>query len=496
MVRKRIAARILAGVMLAAGLSAGATCRAAGGGFTDVAPEAWYAGEVGYVAENGLMSGVSNGLFAPDQVMSRAMLATVLYRMVGSPAVEGQDSFTDTEEGMWYSSAVLWAQQSGYITGYSSQIFGTGDPVTREQMAAILWRYAGSPAPEGSAGFADSASISDWASAAADWASARGIIGGKPGNCFDPGGQATRAEAAVILARYDRTGQPEPMPEPEPEPEPEPSPEVTPPPAPPPGPTDEPVQPEPDPEPEPEPDPEPTSTPLPIPGNPYDSSAFVVNENGFLTYEGDAPSYIGIDVSSYQGKIDWQRVADAGVDFAIIRAGFRGYTVGGIVKDPYFEANMEGALAAGIDVGVYFFSQAVNETEAIEEALQPLEWIEGYDVTYPVVFDWEYVSDSSSRTYNMENQQIIDCTRAFCEVVRAMGYQPMTYSNPHMVEEGYDLSQIQDYPFWLAHYTRDWTPTPFPYYYDIWQYSSDGAVDGIEGRVDLNLCLTHLKNGR
>ena len=251
-------------------------------------------------------------------------------------------------------------------------------------------------------------------------------------------------------------------------------------------------EPSPEPTPTPTPTPEPTPTPLPIPANPYDSNAFVVNEDGFLTYVGGTPSYVGIDVSSHQGEIDWKKVAAAGVDFAIIRAGYRGYTVGNIMADPYFQYNIENATAAGLDVGVYFFSQAVNEAEAREEAYQTLEWIRGYDVTYPVVFDWEYVNDSSSRTYNMSNQAIIDCTKAFCEVVEAAGYQAMTYGNPNMVSKGYDLSQLQDYPFWLAHYTYNWTPTSFQYYYDMWQYSSNGSVDGIEGRVDLNICLTDL----
>ena len=130
--KKRTASRLLAGTLLAAVLpiSVG-TVPAAGIGntFTDVTPGVWYAGAVSYVYDNGLMSGVSSSLFAPELSMSRAMLATVLYRMAGSPAVSGQDGFTDTEANAWYSNAVLWAQQSGYVTGYSSQTFGTNDPV-------------------------------------------------------------------------------------------------------------------------------------------------------------------------------------------------------------------------------------------------------------------------------------------------------------------------------------------------------------------------------
>ena len=491
---RKTATRLLAGVLLAAVLPLPVgTASAAGSSFDDVVPGAWYAGAVSYVYDNGLMSGVSSSSFAPELSMSRAMLATVLYRMAGSPAVSGQDNFTDTDNNAWYSDAVLWAQQKGYVTGYNSQTFGTNDPVTREQVATILWRYAGSPAAGSSAGYADADQISNWATEAADWAKEDEIISGKPGNCFDPAGLATRAEAAVMLTRYNQNS--EPVPEPTPTPTPTPTPNPTPTPTPTPTASVEPT-PEPTPDPTPTPTPKPTPTPLPIPANPYDSSAFVVNENGFLTYEGDASSYIGIDVSSHQGEIDWEKVAASGVDFAIIRAGYRGYTVGKIVQDPYFTKNMEGAIAAGIDVGVYFFSQAVNGQEAVEEALQTLEWIRDYDVTYPVVFDWEYVSDSSSRTYNMTYQEIIDCTQAFNQLVEAAGYQGMVYSNPNMVNKGFDLSQLQDYPFWLAHYTSGMTPTTFPYYYDMWQYSSSGTVDGISGRVDLNICLTDLKSRR
>ena len=126
----------------------------------------------------------------------------------------------------------------------------------------------------------------------------------------------------------------------------------------------------------------------PVPANTYAAEDFAAVD-GFLTYDGDAPSYVGVDVSSHQGDIDWARVAAAGVEFAMIRVGCRGYTEGGIFQDKCFVQNVEGALAAGLEVGVYFFSQAVTEAEAEEEARQVLEWIAPYDVTWPVVFDWE-----------------------------------------------------------------------------------------------------------
>ena len=527
MVKKQRGTRLLAGMLAALLPLSALPARATGGtaGFTDVAPDAWYAGAVSYVSEHALMSGVSSTVFAPEVTMSRAMLATVLYRLAGNPAVHGTDSFYDTIEGSWYSDAIVWAEQNQYINGYGNGRFGTNDPITREQMVTILWRYAGSPEPVIGVPYADAKEISSWAVDAANWARDTEVISGKPGNLFAPADVATRAQAAMILTRYDQLSQPEPEPTPTPTPTPTvtptptptptptvaptptptPTPTVTPTPTPTPTPTVAPtptpvptptVTPTPTPTPTPTvtPAPTPTPTPLPIPPNPYHSENFVINENGFLVYdEPGIPSYVGIDVSSHQKQIDWDKVAAAGVDFAIIRVGYRGYTVGKIVKDPYFEYNMENAIRAGLDVGVYIFSQAINEEEAIEEAQFTLDLIQGYDITYPVVFDWEYVSDSSSRTYHMTNQEIIDCTKAFCQYVTAAGYSTMTYGNPNMVNKGYDLSQLLDYPFWLAHYTYQWIPTGFPYYYDMWQYSSTGRVDGIEGNVDLNLCLTDLR---
>jgi GH25 family lysozyme M1 (1,4-beta-N-acetylmuramidase) len=135
----------------------------------------------------------------------------------------------------------------------------------------------------------------------------------------------------------------------------------------------------------------------PVPVNTYAAEDFV-QAGGFLTYAGDGPSYIGVDVSSYQGQIDWEAVRAAGVEFAIIRVGYRGYTEGELYEDTCFRQNMEDALAAGLEVGAYFFSQAVTEDEAREEAAFVLELLEGYDLAYPVVFDWERQGADASRT--------------------------------------------------------------------------------------------------
>ena len=171
-------------------------------GFADVDAGSWYAEAVAYVRDNGLMGGTSETSFTPDGTMTRAMLAAVLYRASGSPAVSGSDDFTDTAEDAWYTGAVLWASQQGYVSGYGSGLFGTNDPVSREQIATLLWRYAGSPDAGETEAFADQTEISSYAEEAVAWARASGIISGREGNRFAPQTSATRAEAAAILYNY------------------------------------------------------------------------------------------------------------------------------------------------------------------------------------------------------------------------------------------------------------------------------------------------------
>lgn len=178
-------------------------------GYTDVDAGAWYADAVSYVTDNGLMGDTSSTAFSPEDAMTRAMLATVLYRAADTPAVTGTDDFTDTADGAWYADAVLWASRQGLVTGYGDGTFGTNDPVSREQIAAILWRYAGSPQAQDAQGFADEGDISAYAADAVGWARANGIVNGKENNTFDPQGNATRAEVSTILRNYLTMGAPE-----------------------------------------------------------------------------------------------------------------------------------------------------------------------------------------------------------------------------------------------------------------------------------------------
>lgn len=224
-----------------------------------------------------------------------------------------------------------------------------------------------------------------------------------------------------------------------------------------------------------------------VPVNSYSSKYFSKNSSGYMTYsEPGVETELGIDVSVYQGEIDWQKVADAGIDFAIIRVGYRGYgTEGKMMPDKYFTQNIEGALDAGLDVGVYYFSQAITVEEARQEAAYVIEQVKDYPLTYPVVFDWERQNYSGSRTQKVPSvSTMCQMANAFCKDITAAGYEAMVYFNPSEGYSQYDLSQLMDYPFWLAQYNN--LPT-FYYDFDMWQYTSSGRVPGISGNVDMNI---------
>ncbi len=177
-------------------------------------------------------------------------------------------------------------------------------------------------------------------------------------------------------------------------------------------------------------------------------------------------------------------VKESGVDFAIIRVGYRGYTRGRLYDDLEFENNIKGATAAGIKVGVYFFSQAVTTTEAEEEAGYVLEKISGYKVDYPVVFDWEPVDDTTARTNAVTGDVVSDCAVAFCKKVSKAGFNSAVYLNKTQSYEFYDLEKISNYDIWYAEYQEK----PSMYYnFDIWQYTANGTIKGVDSAVDVNI---------
>ena len=209
-------------------------------------------------------------------------------------------------------------------------------------------------------------------------------------------------------------------------------------------------------------------------------------ENGFKNYyeDGVKINKTGIDVSYHQGDIDWEAVKADGVDFAMLRVGYRGYESGMINIDERFHEYARGALDAGLDVGVYFYSQAINPEEAYEEANAVLEEIKDYEVMYPVVFDWELVGEESSRTNDVAAETLNECAAVFCNTIARGGHIPMIYSVKRMALMKLDMSRLSGFDFWLAEYREE---PEYPYEFKMWQYASDGKVSGIEGEVDLNM---------
>jgi len=225
--------------------------------------------------------------------------------------------------------------------------------------------------------------------------------------------------------------------------------------------------------------------------NGYTMNNLNILENGEYQYldGGQVVSYKGIDVSKHQGKIDWQQVAEDGVEFAFIRVGFRGYGSGKLVEDEYFEQNIEGAIDAGIKVGVYFYTQAVTEAEALEEAQFVLEKIAPYKVDCPIVFDVERVTGDEGRMNELTPEERTNMTLQFCQTIENAGYKPMVYHNMEMAALMLELQPLEKYDKWFAYYSQDMY---YPYAYKIWQYSDKGTVNGIKGPVDLNISFEPL----
>lgn len=223
-----------------------------------------------------------------------------------------------------------------------------------------------------------------------------------------------------------------------------------------------------------------------VPVNPYDPQNFVL-EGDRMTYTGEGmETALGVDVSSYQGSVDWEKAAEDGIDFAMIRVGYRGYSQGTLQMDERFQENMDGALAAGLDVGVYFFSQATSVLEAEEEADFVLSAVRGYPIKYPVVFDWEFIDGAEARTNGMDGDTVTQCAAAFCDLISVAGYTPMVYFNQELGYLFYQLDQLDASQFWLAEYD---TKPDFFYDFEMWQYTHTGVVPGIQGNVDLNLAF-------
>lgn len=223
----------------------------------------------------------------------------------------------------------------------------------------------------------------------------------------------------------------------------------------------------------------------------------LINENftadstfKYYSENGRPASKEGVDVSSYNGEIDWEAVKESGVDFAMIRIGGRGYGDEGVLyPDDMAINNLTQAKEAGIDVGVYFFSQAISAEEAAEEADYVNELLGDIKLDYPVAFDWEIIKDDDARTDSVGAYTLTECAIAFCDRIKEHGYTPIIYSPSSELYFKYDLSRLSDIDIWYCEYSNY---PEFYYEFSMWQYSKSGIVDGIDGEVDLNLCFTSI----
>lgn len=225
-----------------------------------------------------------------------------------------------------------------------------------------------------------------------------------------------------------------------------------------------------------------------VPRHDYDVDNFYIDDGSdamyYHTEDGARASTIAIDISTYQPYVDWDAVKSAGVEVVMLRVGFRGYGTGRIVLDDMFEEHVVNATEAGLTVGVYFFSQATNYDEGVEEARFTLEAISQYNIKGPVAIDTEYVDAADARTAGLDIESRTDSVVGFCDTIKSAGYIPMVYANRNWFVQCLDMTRLGDYKIWLAHYANQ---TDFPYLYTGWQYTNAGSIPGISGNVDLNV---------
>ena len=221
--------------------------------------------------------------------------------------------------------------------------------------------------------------------------------------------------------------------------------------------------------------------------NDYDYG-LLSKENGIVSYPN---TYQGIDVSKFSGTIDWQKVKDSGVYFAMIRAGYRGYSEGALNKDAYFEENAQGCNDVGIKLGVYFFSQAISVEEAIEEASFVINLCKNYKVEFPICFDMEEISGTNARANSLSKEEVTKITLAFCNTVREAGYTPIIYANSHWIFSKLDLEAVENIDKWYAQYASE----PYlPYQFSMWQYTSSATIPGISNNADRNIAFIDYSN--
>lgn len=224
-----------------------------------------------------------------------------------------------------------------------------------------------------------------------------------------------------------------------------------------------------------------------VPKNDYDFEKYLENNEGRLSYKDTKrTAVLGVDLSKYNGNVDFSKLKDAGVNFAMLRLGSRGYGSGTITLDDKFVEYAQNAALAGIYTGAYFYSSAINEAEAIEEANYIVGAVSGFNIKYPIAIDVEKVTGDTSRTEKLTVAERTAIVKAFCDTVKGYGYNPIIYAHRDLLISGLNLEDLDSYDVWLCDYS---TKTDYPYRFSLWQFTQDGKVQGIDGNVDLDLCF-------
>ncbi len=408
----------------------------------------YYSDTAGHWAESAIwkwsrlkvLEGDGDGKFRPDDTVNQSEMAAIMCRLMGYTEEE-PTVYDGLPDNKWYTTYLRRAASAGVMPDLWS--CGTVSEGVQRQEAVYIIATALDVAGSGTVEFTDSSDIAPWALESVKAMVEKGYIDGYPDGSFRPNGTLTRAEAVTIIdnilgGNYITYGSF-------------------------------------------------VLEKLDIPAYSYDNSLFTYDEMSWKSYSGTEDAAVGIDVSAYQYDIDWQAVAESGIDFAMIRVGFRGWgSSGSLNVDKYAMQNLRGAADAGLDVGVYFFSQAISTEEALEEAELVLSIIKDYDITYPVVFDWEEIGNSYARTNGMKTDLLTDCAITFCDRIAEAGYTPMVYYYKYLGLVKYDLTRLQDYDIWFAQYAD--VPN-YPYDFQMWQYTSEGTVPGIVNDTDMNICF-------
>lgn len=222
-----------------------------------------------------------------------------------------------------------------------------------------------------------------------------------------------------------------------------------------------------------------------LPKHAYDFTKLVCQSGLMKYYEnGKQTSYCGVDVSKNQDYIDFVKVKKSGISFVMIRVGARGYGAGQLIVDEYFSDNIKRATDAGLNVGVYFYSQAITAEEAVEEANLVLENLGEYQLTYPVAYELEIVGNDTARTDALTKTERTEIAKAFLDTIEAAGYKTAIYGNKEWLIKGVDMSKLTAYDIWLS---QPGDIPDYPYRFTMWQYSTQGVVDGISGYVNLDV---------